>query len=163
MRNIYLVGFMGCGKTTIGEQLALYQGKKFCDLDRIIVEEAGMPITTVFERYGEAKFRALESKCLQETEEERCAIIATGGGIVVSELNREFLKRQRVVFLKWPFEVLYERIKGDAKRPLAKSEDMLRDLYTAREKWYEEVATYVIDCEGHTPYSLSKLLMEQVK
>ncbi|MGL5677055.1 MAG: shikimate kinase [Cellulosilyticaceae bacterium] len=163
MENTYLVGFMGCGKTTIGEQLSSCQGRKFYDLDTCIVQRAGMPISKVFEVYGEDYFRKLETACLKATSKERGAIIATGGGIVTREENRLFLKGQKVIFLNWPFELLYERIRGDSKRPLVTTEEALRKLYDARQGWYEEVATYSIDCKGHTPYSLSRLLTEQIK
>ena len=95
--NIYLVGFMGCGKTTVGGQLAIYEGKKFIDIDALIVKEAHLSIPRIFKNYGEAYFRTLESQTLQKTTQEHAAIIATGGGIVQQEANRVFLKEQRVI------------------------------------------------------------------
>lgn len=161
--NIYLVGFMGCGKSTVGEQLAIYQGKKFQDIDELIIKETKKPIATLFEEYGEHYFRTLESKILFKTHKSKASVIATGGGIIENMENREFLKRQKVIYLKWSFETLYARIEGDARRPLAKDYDTLHKLYKKRQGWYEEVATEAVNCEGHTPYSLAKYLTERMK
>lgn len=161
--NIYLIGFMGCGKTTVGGHLATYLGKKFQDLDEMIINEANMPIATIFQEYGESYFRTLEAKVLYKTKKNNASIIATGGGIIERVENREFLKRQRVIYLKWSFDTLYTRIEGDAKRPLATTKEALSALYERRQKLYEEVATDIIVCDGHTPYSLAKYLTERMK
>ena len=162
-RNIYLVGFMGCGKTTVGGQLAIYQGKKFQDIDALIVKEADMAIAEIFKRYGEDYFRTLETKTLYQTAHEHAAVIATGGGIIEREENRAFLKSQKVIYLSWSFDVLYERIAGDTSRPLVSTKEALRDLYERRQKYYAEVATDILMCDGETPYSVSKYLAERIR
>ncbi|MGL4363230.1 MAG: shikimate kinase [Cellulosilyticaceae bacterium] len=161
--NIYLIGFMGCGKTTIGQQIAIQQGKKFYDLDRQVVKSEGKSIKYLFETYGETYFRKVETNILLETKHYKQVIIATGGGVVECEENREFLKNQFVIYLDLPFELVYQRVKNDDSRPLAISKDKLYERYVKRQNLYEEVSAYKILCEGHTPYRLSKLILDQIK
>ncbi len=162
-QNIYFVGFMGCGKTTIGTKLATYKGKRFQDLDECIVEQVGTSIATLFATQGENYFRQIETEVLLATEAYQNTIIATGGGVIETPQNRVFLKQKKVIYLDWPFEVLYERVEGDMRRPLVQDKATLQALYERRKKLYEEVASDRIICEDYTPYTLAHYLAERIR
>lgn len=161
--KIYLVGFMGCGKTTIGALLGKRIGIRSMDLDEYIVSEAGMSIPKLFEQYGEDYFRALEHTCLLKIGKEGPGIICTGGGVVKREDNRQFLKDALCIYLDVDFEILYERIAQDTNRPLATDYESLKALYASRKAWYEEVATYRIVGDEKSPLQVVEELIQLMK
>ncbi|MEG3033518.1 MAG: shikimate kinase, partial [Enterococcus sp.] len=113
MRSILLIGFMGAGKSTIGNTLAKKLGYPLIDLDDLITEKIGMPINAYFNQHGEAAFRQVETAVLKDNLTTD-AIVATGGGIVVNELNRNLLKSHpQVIYLQADSETLIRRIKND--------------------------------------------------
>ena len=143
-----LIGLMGCGKSSVGRRLSERLNIPLIDLDDYIVQQAGMSIPEIFERLGEEAFRDMESKALAETIEKR-AILASGGGVVLREANRQLLKgHPPVIWLKAAPEYLAKRISGDANRPLIANQDTLKKLSAlAAERYplYEECADLVID------------------
>jgi shikimate kinase len=147
--NIFLVGMMGAGKTTIGKALAARLKRKFIDTDRILVERTGVPVATIFEIEGEEGFRKRESAVLQELVEEPDCIVATGGGAVLREENRRLLReRGTVIYLRARPEHLWERIRHDTGRPLLATADPRKTLETlllAREPLYRECAHLVVE------------------
>lgn len=163
MKNIYFIGFMGCGKTTVASTLARSIQREWIDLDEWIVREEKMPIPHIFEQKGEVYFRALESRLLQETLTLSGKVVSTGGGIIGKEINRTCLNQETCIYLDWPFEELYRRIAGDTSRPLVKSYEQLKALYEARRPLYEASCTLQVKCEGHTPYSLTNYLVDVLK
>ena len=155
MNNIILIGFMGSGKTTVGIRLSYHMRRTFVDTDKEIERQQEKEISQIFAQEGEPYFRMLETKLLEkmiETEHDR--IISTGGGLAVKAENRALLKRLgTVVYLKPSPETVYERIKGDTKRPLLQCEDPLqriRELMKAREEAYSDAADIVVDVDGKT-------------
>lgn len=154
MNNIYLIGFMGSGKTTLAHSLAQVLSMNFIDLDQVVEKKEGMSISEIFNKQGEAYFRQLEKQCLYETGQLKNAIVSTGGGIIGDQANRAFLKGVVTLYLDWPFEVLFKRIAGDKNRPLSKSYEQLYALYQLRLPLYEESATLHMKCEQETPYIL---------
>lgn len=166
MKNtIYLCGFMGCGKSTIGKHLAKHLNTAYYDLDRLIEEEAGMPISEIFAQHGEAYFRELESRVLVNSAKLGPAVIATGGGIFTNPKNGELIDPLGiVVFLNTPFSVCYRRIKGDAKRPLAvsKTRDELFELYQTRAAAYHKFSHLAIRPEEEIRQTVA-LVTEQLK
>lgn len=148
-KNIYLVGLMGAGKTTVGRQLAKRLGRKFYDSDHEIVERTGVPIPTIFEIEGEDGFRRREMQTIQELTAESGVVVATGGGAVLRQENRLRLHDTGwVVYLDVPPLQLYERTKHDRNRPLLQVEDplgRLESLYTQRDPLYRETAHLVVN------------------
>ena len=135
---VYLCGFMGCGKTTVGKKLAKMLDKKLVDLDDYIVEKEGLSIPEIFEKYGEPYFREKESQALKELESEG-AVVATGGGALLSDKNGEIAKNSGlVVYIDSSFKDCYIRIKDDKNRPIAynSTEQQLRERYEYRRPLY---------------------------
>lgn len=148
-RNIYLVGLMGAGKTTVGRQLAKRLGRPFFDSDHEIVERTGVPIPTIFEIEGEEGFRRREVQTIRELTEGSNLVLATGGGVVLKPENRQRLHDTGwVVYLNVPPVLLYERTRHDRNRPLLQVADplaRLEELYRARDPLYREAAHLVVD------------------
>jgi shikimate kinase len=140
MRKIYLVGFMGCGKSVIGRRLSFFLRMPYYDMDHEIVRQQGMTIPEIFEKYGEAHFRILETEFLRNFRNEAC-IIATGGGVAMNEENRKIMRRTGLVFfLDATFEDIYKRIKHDKNRPIVQrsTQKELELLFHNRRKYYRQ-------------------------
>ncbi len=138
--RIYLVGFMGSGKTSIGRLLAERLEWNFVDLDHRIEDRAGISIRKIFLFSGERRFRALECDALREVSREPGrTIVALGGGAYVSEVNRAIIRRSGVsVWLDVPFRTVVRRVSGDRRRPLAGDRDRLHQLFRTRLPFYHE-------------------------
>ena len=152
--KIYLCGFMGCGKSRIGRELAKKTGMRFADLDAYIVEHEKMPIPEIFERFGEPHFRELEAKYIREMPDN--SVVALGGGAIINENTAKTAKQTgKVVFLDADFETCYGRIKNDSNRPLAYNnpKEKVRELFDTRRPIYTERADIIIDADG-TPIQI---------
>jgi shikimate kinase len=147
--NIYLVGLMGAGKTTVGRQLAKRMNRRFFDSDHEIESRTGVRVPVIFEIEGEAGFRKRESQMLTELSQEPNLVVATGGGVVLAEENRRCLRDTGVVvYLSAPPAVLFERTRFDRNRPLLQVEDplaRLTELFEQRDPLYREVAHIVVE------------------
>ncbi len=160
--NIFLVGLMGSGKTTIGKLLARHRGLAFVDSDHEIVARCGVSIPTIFEIEGEEGFRKRESCVIDELSQRRGIVLATGGGAVIRPENRAHLKhRGAVVYLRCQPRELYLRTRHDRNRPLLQTDDPLRklqDLYAARHAFYMEAADIVLESGRQSAHSLVRRL-----
>jgi shikimate kinase len=138
--RIFLVGFMGSGKTTIGGLLAARLEWRFVDLDARIEERTGLSVRQIFASGGERRFRSIEHDALRDViYESGRGIIALGGGAFVGEVNRALIRRAGVsVWLDVPFRSLVRRVAGDRRRPLAGERDRLYQLYRSRLPFYHE-------------------------
>ena len=147
-KNIYLVGLMGSGKTTLGKILANKIDKQFYDSDQVIEEKLGVDVPIIFEYEGEAGFREREKDILKELVGIQNIVLATGGGIILSKSNRDLLaKNGIVVYLKSNQKDLILRMKNDKTRPLLKNgniEEIIKKLCKEREPLYEEIADFEI-------------------
>lgn len=148
-QNIFLVGLMGAGKTTIGKQLAQSLDYEFYDSDHEIEEHTGATIPLIFELEGEQGFREREVKIIDELTQHNRIVLATGGGAVLRKENREVLKQRGIViYLSASVEQLYERTRRDKNRPLLQTDDpeqKLTALFNQREPIYRELADIVVD------------------
>ncbi|MFZ2972182.1 MAG: shikimate kinase [Ferribacterium limneticum] len=148
-RNIYLVGLMGAGKTTVGRQLAKRLARPFFDSDHEIVERTGVPIPTIFEIEGEDGFRRREVQTIHELTETSNIVMATGGGVVLNPENRRRLHETGwVVYLNVPPALLFERTRHDRNRPLLHVADplaKLEELHAVRDPLYRATAHIVVD------------------
>lgn len=168
-KNIYFIGLMGAGKTTIGKQLAKRLGKTFYDADHEIEARMGVKIPVIFDLEGEAGFRKRESAVIKDLVELNNIVLATGGGVVISSLNREALKNSGcVIYLRATVNDLWKRMRYDKQRPLLQNVDVrtkLEELYNARHPLYMQVADIVVDT-GRQPASalinkIEKSLLER--
>ncbi len=116
--NLYLIGMMGAGKTTIGRKLANRLGYRFLDTDALIEQTAKKPITQIFAEEGEAAFRQLETQVLAQVAKHTSVVIATGGGIITQQMNWSYLRHGVVIWLDVPVPVLISRLSNDTHRPL---------------------------------------------
>lgn len=164
--NIYLVGMMGAGKTTIGRQLARRLHRRFVDADHEIAARTGVAIPVIFEIEGEPGFRRRESQVIHELARETGLVLATGGGAVLDPDNRRCLARSGlVVYLDVPPEVLYERTRHDKGRPLLQVPDPLgkiRELHAQRDPLYREIADITVVGGRHSPGGLVNQLEQEI-
>lgn len=155
MKNIYLIGMMGSGKTTTGRALAKLLALPFVDLDEQIVERAGLSVNEIFKTQGEPYFRRLESELLSQASSKSDQVIATGGGIVVDPANTSRMKRTGLIlYLKTSLEVLWERVKEKKDRPLLSGSDpqkALAALFYGRTPIYETSSDKVFLTDGKSP------------
>ena len=149
--NVVLCGMMGVGKSTVGMKVAGLMNRRWVDTDTLIADRHGT-INDIFEYYGEAHFRQLESQITQELSDMDDLVISTGGGLVLKWENAELLKKSgKLFFLHAPVETLLLRVQGDDTRPLLKNanaEEKLNQLLAERTPRYEHVADYKIDTQG---------------
>ncbi|MEO5692335.1 MAG: shikimate kinase [Usitatibacter sp.] len=147
--NIFLVGMMGAGKTTLGKTLAQRLQLEFVDTDRILVERTGVPVATIFEIEGEAGFRKRETQAIAELCEQQGCVVATGGGAILAEENRVAMRNNgTVVYLRARLENLWERTRHDSSRPLLATVDpraTLAHLLEIRDPLYKEAAHLIVD------------------
>uniref|UniRef100_UPI0034DF5B39 shikimate kinase n=1 Tax=Candidatus Thiodubiliella endoseptemdiera TaxID=2738886 RepID=UPI0034DF5B39 len=159
VQNVVLVGPMGSGKTSVGRRLACVLKRDFFDTDFEIVARTGVAIDYIFDVEGEEGFRQRETKMLKDLYEISNIVIATGGGIIIKEENRDLLKHNGfIVYLSSSIEQLVKRTAKSKTRPLLEQsndrEKTLRDLLAAREDFYQEVADLVVDTTGKKLYSI---------
>ena len=150
--NIVLCGMMGVGKTSVGIRIAELTGRRWYDTDVVITDRHGR-ISDIFEFYGEAHFRALETDVVRELAKMDNLVISTGGGLVLKHENNEMLKENgKIVFMRASVESLLTRVRADENRPLlhaaGKTAEKLNELLSVRTPVYEHVADYIIDTDG---------------
>jgi shikimate kinase len=152
--RVYLVGFMGSGKTTVGSALASALGYPMVDLDAVVEERAGSSVREIFELHGEAAFRELEHQALQETMGLADAVVATGGGTFTFPVNAQLIARAGAsIWLNPSFGSIMRRIGGLGKldRPLFRNETEALSLYTARLEAYRQADLTVEIRDDETP------------
>lgn len=168
MGNIILVGYMGCGKTTVGQDIAERMQYTFADTDEMLVTQQGRSINDIFKESGEPAFRAMETALLERMLHDGSdgLVIATGGGMPVREENRALLKRLgMVVYMRVKPETVYERIKDDTTRPLLQCEnpmERIREMIKSRESAYEASAQLVIDVDSLLPSEAAEEIIRRI-
>jgi shikimate kinase len=163
--NVILVGFMGTGKSSIGRQVAKRLGFQFLDTDQLIIDREGKAIADIFEKLGEAAFRALETQTLESIEHLSRCVVATGGGIVLRECNRQILRRLGfVVGLTATPEVVFQRVSRNNKRPLlhnSEPQETIHRLLEERAEAYRDAAQFTLDTSAITqPEAADRIIAE---
>ena len=166
--NIILCGMMGAGKTTIGIKIAELTGRRWYDTDGVIIDRYGK-ISDIFEYYGEAHFRRLETQIVQELCQKDNLIISTGGGLVLKSENTELLcKNGKIVFLRASLQTLAARLKVDGTRPLLEHstegiKERLDGLMRERAPIYESVSNYVVDVDNKSIDDIAKEVISLIE
>lgn len=165
--NIFLVGMMGAGKTTLGRALAHRLQREFADTDRVLVERTGVPVATIFEIEGEDGFRRRESALLAELAARDALVVATGGGAILAEANRALMREAgTVVYLRARLESLWQRTRHDSSRPLLATPDpyaTLAELFARREPLYRETAHVIVDTGAQSASSLATRVVNALR
>ncbi|WP_342118603.1 bifunctional shikimate kinase/3-dehydroquinate synthase AroKB [Pseudoduganella sp. OTU4001] len=166
MQNVYLVGLMGAGKTTIGRQLARKLGLRFVDSDHEIESRTGASIPWIFEIEGEAAFRRREADVIRDLTNQQGLVLATGGGAILNEGSRALLKeRGTVIYLRASINSILARTAHDKNRPLLQTADprkKLEELLAQREPLYMEMADLVIDTGRPNVQSMVQTIINQL-
>ena len=151
-RSIFLIGFMGAGKSTIARALQRELGFPLIEMDERIVKEQGMSINDIFAQYGEDHFRDIESQLIVDIGKEEPSIVSCGGGVVVRPQNTQNMKEiGRIVFLKATPETIYERVKNSTDRPILNGHmnvEYIAELMEKRRALYEAAADITIQTDG---------------
>jgi len=166
-RNVFLVGLMGAGKTSVGKLLAKDLRSRFVDCDQEIERRTGVPISVIFDIEGEEGFRRRETAVLRELVQLQGVVLATGGGAVVRPENREMLSKSGfVVYLRATVDELWQRTRHDRNRPLLATGDprqRLAELFTQRDPLYCDVADITIDTGGQGLRTLVNQLEQRLR
>lgn len=164
--NLFLVGLMGAGKTTVGKLLAKHLHKQFIDSDHEIEKRTGVKINVIFELEGEDGFRAREEAIVDELTRLQGIVLATGGGVVLRQANRLVLHdRGTVIYLRANAEDLWRRTRHDKNRPLLQTDNprvRLQELLTARDPLYREAAHLIMDTDEQNVQKLVRNLEQQL-
>lgn len=148
MNNIVLCGFMGCGKSTVGKNLARKTGRKFVDMDTYIEEKAGMTVSEIFEKHGENGFRDMEHEACRELSEMSGLIIASGGGAFTFKRNSDVFKsKDTIVLIDVELETIKYRLRNDKTRPLLQKPNkdrVMQELYEKRLPLYKNAADITV-------------------
>jgi shikimate kinase len=166
---LFLVGFMACGKTTVGPALAARLGRRFVDIDPLIVAQTGHSIAELITREGEERFRRIEAETLRQTAQQPGVVIAPGGGAITREENRALMAASGVtIWLDAPFELCWQRIaldsgeQGANPRPLAPNESAARARYEQRLPLYTQAACHVSIRESQTPDEIADAIITEL-
>lgn len=150
--HIFLIGFMGAGKTTVSWKLGERSGAEVLDTDQMLVEQEGKSISSIFEEEGEAYFRDRETELLKTLKNRKPAVISCGGGVPLRPENGSLMKQcGKVVWLDAAPETIYERVKNSTDRPLLKGNmnvPYIRSLMESRRQAYASCASHVIETDG---------------
>jgi shikimate kinase len=162
MHRIYLVGFMGAGKSTIGRELALKLNIPFLDLDSEIEKAEGLAVREIFARFGEPHFRQIEREHLKRVAQGPIAIVALGGGTYVDPDNRKVVDDSGVaVWLEASFSTIRERVRPDGTRPLLADVEQARRLYSERLPAYRLARVHVLT-DNRLPDAIAQEIVERV-
>ena len=157
--NIYLIGMMGSGKTTVGKEIARQLNYRFCDTDQTIEAIARKPITEIFREQGEPYFRELETKVLAELSTYTRSVVSTGGGIIGEQMNWSYLQQGLVIWLDVELEILKKRLASDETRPLA---DKLESLIQTRRPLYRQADLAIAVEADQSPIQISAKIIETI-
>ncbi|MCI5856232.1 MAG: shikimate kinase [Agathobacter sp.] len=163
MENIFLIGFMGSGKSTIARVLQKELGMQLVEMDARIVQEQGMSINDIFAQYGEDHFRDIESQLILTIGKEGDTIVSCGGGVVVRPQNVDYMRKSgRIIYLKATPETIYERVKHSTDRPILNGNmnvAYIAQLMEKRRELYENAADITVSTDGKSREEICKEIM----
>lgn len=164
MNNIFLIGFMGCGKSIVASYIAKTYDMEIIEMDDEIVNSEGISISEIFKQKGEVYFRDVESKLLQKIANQENKIVSCGGGLVLREQNVEMMKQSgHIVLLTAEPKTIFERLRNDNSRPLLEgnmNEAFIQELLNKRLPLYEKAADYVIKTDDKEIKEICKEILE---
>jgi len=163
--NLYLIGLMGVGKTTVGKLIAQEIGYRFVDTDEVIVKATGKSINEIFAEHGEAEFRKLEGDVLAQVCAYTKLVVATGGGIVMQQQNWSYLHHGLIIWLDAPVEIILQRLVEDHTRPLLQDADMeskLRSLLEQRQPMYSQADLHITISAIETPEDIATRILATI-
>lgn len=167
MKNIFLIGYMGTGKSTVAAYMAMQYGMEVLEMDQMIVDREGMSISDIFAKHGEAYFRDMETKLLIEIQTQENKVVSCGGGVVIREQNvEEMRKGGNIVLLSAKAETILERVKDDNSRPLLqgnKNIAFINDMLEKRRAKYESAADIVIETDAKQVADICNEIFEQIE
>ncbi|MBC2216024.1 shikimate kinase [Listeria welshimeri] len=162
--QVILIGFMGAGKTTVGNILAKMANLPYIDIDEVIISEQGMSVSDIFAKHGEKEFRRLEHEKLKDLMGTK-AVIATGGGIVLNPENRKVLNdTYPVIYLETDPKVFMNRLKGDTTRPLVqqKTPEEIQAIFEPRIAHYEASADFIVNTDNRNQQEVAKAIIDML-
>lgn len=170
--KIFLIGFMGAGKTTVGKILSQITGFEFVDTDQIIEEKAQMKIFEIFRKKGDKYFRDIETEVLQGLKDDEHRIVSCGGGIILKQENRDFLKENgKTIFLDGDIRTMMNRVEDNDTRPVIvpilrsdpkKKYEAFKDILDKRMPFYKEAADMTIKIDDKTPQEISEEILKEL-
>ena len=165
INQIYLVGSMGSGKSTVGRLLAKKMGLPYFDLDKLIENQEKMSITDIFQKHNEKYFRDLESVTLKQYSEESNFVISTGGGCVLRDQNLCILREGLVIYLKISIETQFERVKNRTHRPLLNNltKDTLVQLDKERGPLYTDISNIEVDVSNLNKEDVLSIIIRKLE
>ena len=165
MKNIFLIGFMGCGKSTVAAHLFKEYGLQIVEMDQVLVERLGMSIPEIFEKYGETYFRDEETKLLAECGNQTDKVVSCGGGVVLRKENVEIMKKSgKIVWLTAKPETILSRVKNDKNRPLLdgnKNVSAITLMLEKRYAHYEGAADIVVETDNKSVEDICKEILKE--
>jgi shikimate kinase len=163
--NLYLIGMMGAGKTTIGQQLAAALSYQFFDTDSVVEQATGQSVSDLFATVGEPAFRQLETQALAELTTYRRLVVATGGGVVLNQSNWSYLQQGVIIWLDVPVATLFDRLKSDTPRPLLQTPDpmaKLQSILEARQPLYQQADLQIAITPEESPEAIASRILTDI-
>lgn len=165
-KNLFLIGFMGCGKSTMARIISQKTGAELIEMDETIEREAGMSINEIFETFGESHFRDLESQLVERIMKKGGAVVSCGGGAILRDENVANMKKNGdVVYFSATPETIYERVRHSTNRPLLNGNmnvEYIAELMGKRLPLYEKAADITISVDGKNKQEVVDELMQTV-
>lgn len=164
--NIFFIGFMGVGKTTVSEYLSIILNRSKIEIDKYIEEKENMTISQIFEKHGENYFRNCETDVLNELKKKNNKIISCGGGIVLRDENIDLMKKQgKIVLLTASPQTIYERVKSSTERPILNNNmnvEFISSLMKKREEKYLKTADIIINTDNKNIKEVSSEIIKKL-
>ena len=165
-KNVFLIGFMGCGKSTLARRLSRDTQMELIEMDEIIEAEENMSISQMFETYGEEYFRDLESALVERITQKGNCVVSCGGGVILREENVKKMKENgKIIYLSATPETIYNRVKNSTKRPLLNGNmnvEYIRQLMDKRLPLYEQAADEVVCVDDKEKFEIAQILKKNL-